>query len=156
MQVRPNLIVCEYSESHLTYSPTAVWRNVFLLILTAAVKVLLTAWTFGMMVGDSVMYVLVSCLLVCAIGTCGYFPAYHRDRCMYRPCDRVNDVSRLERSVLTESLKTRPQSRASASVPSCMGLLFVSARSFRALRIPRLLWSRGRRGDAWRRHENDR
>jgi hypothetical protein len=31
-------------------SPNAMWENVFLLILTAAIKVFLTAWTFGMMV----------------------------------------------------------------------------------------------------------
>jgi hypothetical protein len=31
-------------------SPTAMWENVFLLILTAFVKIALTAWTFGMMV----------------------------------------------------------------------------------------------------------
>lgn len=35
---------------HGLCNPTALWRNVFLLILTALVKVLLTAWTFGMMV----------------------------------------------------------------------------------------------------------
>ena len=34
-------------------SPTALWRNIFLLILTALTKVFFTAWTFGMMVGDS-------------------------------------------------------------------------------------------------------
>jgi hypothetical protein len=34
----------------LAISPTAMWENVFLLILTAIVKVGLTAWTFGMMV----------------------------------------------------------------------------------------------------------
>lgn len=33
-------------------SPTALWRNIFLLILTALTKVFFTAWTFGMMVGD--------------------------------------------------------------------------------------------------------
>lgn len=31
-------------------SPTAMWENVFLLVLTAIVKLGLTAWTFGMMV----------------------------------------------------------------------------------------------------------
>lgn len=31
-------------------SPTALWENVFLLILTAIIKFGLTAWTFGMMV----------------------------------------------------------------------------------------------------------
>jgi hypothetical protein len=31
-------------------SPTAMWENVFLLILTAFMKIALTAWTFGMMV----------------------------------------------------------------------------------------------------------
>lgn len=34
-------------------SPTALWRNIFLLTLTALTKVFFTAWTFGMMVGDS-------------------------------------------------------------------------------------------------------
>jgi len=35
----------------LVKSPTAMRQNVFLLVLTAVVKVGLTAWTFGMMVG---------------------------------------------------------------------------------------------------------
>ncbi|KAI0769196.1 Cl-channel protein [Irpex lacteus] len=35
---------------HGLCNPTAIWRNIFLLTLTAAIKVLLTAWTFGMMV----------------------------------------------------------------------------------------------------------
>jgi hypothetical protein len=34
-------------------SPTAMWENVFLLILTALVKILFTAWTFGMMVREA-------------------------------------------------------------------------------------------------------
>lgn len=32
------------------HSPTAIWANVFLLVLTATIKVAFTAWTFGMMV----------------------------------------------------------------------------------------------------------
>jgi hypothetical protein len=32
-------------------SPTALWRNIFLLTLTALTKVFFTAWSFGMMVG---------------------------------------------------------------------------------------------------------
>lgn len=35
---------------HGLCNPSAVWENVFLLVLTAAVKFGLTAWTFGMMV----------------------------------------------------------------------------------------------------------
>lgn len=35
---------------HTPPSPNAMWENVFLLLLTAAIKILLTAWTFGMMV----------------------------------------------------------------------------------------------------------
>jgi chloride channel 3/4/5 len=31
-------------------SPTAMWENVFLLVLTGVVKIGFTAWTFGMMV----------------------------------------------------------------------------------------------------------
>jgi chloride channel 3/4/5 len=31
------------------FSPTALWRNVFLLTLSAGIKVVFTAWTFGMM-----------------------------------------------------------------------------------------------------------
>jgi hypothetical protein len=40
----------DFLPSFTLFSPTAMWENVFLLILTAAIKVLLTAWTFGMMV----------------------------------------------------------------------------------------------------------
>ncbi|KDQ61345.1 hypothetical protein JAAARDRAFT_149999 [Jaapia argillacea MUCL 33604] len=35
---------------HGLCNPTAMWHNVFLLTLTAAVKIILTAWTFGMMI----------------------------------------------------------------------------------------------------------
>ncbi|KIP04518.1 hypothetical protein PHLGIDRAFT_109438 [Phlebiopsis gigantea 11061_1 CR5-6] len=49
---------------HGLCNPTAVWRNVFLLVLTAAVKVLLTAWTFGMMVPAGIF------LPTIAIGAC--------------------------------------------------------------------------------------
>ncbi|GJE98065.1 Cl-channel protein [Phanerochaete sordida] len=49
---------------HGLCNPTALWHNVFLLILTAAVKVLLTAWTFGMMVPAGIF------LPTIAIGAC--------------------------------------------------------------------------------------
>lgn len=35
---------------NITHSPTAMWENVFLLTITAAMKIALTAWTFGIMV----------------------------------------------------------------------------------------------------------
>jgi len=35
---------------HGLCNPTAMWENIFLLVLTGAVKIGLTAWTFGMMV----------------------------------------------------------------------------------------------------------
>jgi len=35
---------------HGLCNPVAMWRNIFLLLLTAVVKIGLTAWTFGMMV----------------------------------------------------------------------------------------------------------
>jgi hypothetical protein len=37
-------------EANIKVSPTAMWENVFLLIVTALLKIALTAWTFGMMV----------------------------------------------------------------------------------------------------------
>lgn len=49
---------------HGLCNPTATWHNVFLLILTAGVKVLLTAWTFGMMVPAGIF------LPTIAIGAC--------------------------------------------------------------------------------------
>ncbi|CCM00247.1 uncharacterized protein FIBRA_02276 [Fibroporia radiculosa] len=35
---------------HGLCNPTAIWANVFLLVLTAVTKIALTAWTFGMMI----------------------------------------------------------------------------------------------------------
>ncbi|KAJ7626366.1 Cl-channel protein [Mycena polygramma] len=49
---------------HGLCNPTAMWENVFLLILTAAIKILLTAWTFGMMVPAGIF------LPTIAIGAC--------------------------------------------------------------------------------------
>ncbi|KAJ7849995.1 Cl-channel protein [Mycena olivaceomarginata] len=49
---------------HGLCNPTAMWENVFLLILTAAIKVLLTAWTFGMMIPAGIF------LPTIAIGAC--------------------------------------------------------------------------------------
>ncbi|CAL1714208.1 unnamed protein product [Somion occarium] len=49
---------------HGLCNPTALWENVFLLILTAMTKVLLTAWTFGMMVPAGIF------LPTIAIGAC--------------------------------------------------------------------------------------
>ncbi|KAH8832275.1 Cl-channel protein [Flagelloscypha sp. PMI_526] len=58
----------ECSESTLDYhglcNPKAAWRNMYLLLLTAAVKLLLTAWTFGMMVPAGIF------LPTIAIGAC--------------------------------------------------------------------------------------
>ncbi|EKM50668.1 uncharacterized protein PHACADRAFT_264052 [Phanerochaete carnosa HHB-10118-sp] len=49
---------------HGLCNPTALWHNVFLLILTAVVKVGLTAWTFGMMIPAGIF------LPTIAIGAC--------------------------------------------------------------------------------------
>ncbi|KAF9462921.1 Cl-channel protein [Collybia nuda] len=49
---------------HGLCNPTAMWENVFLLILTATVKVGLTAWTFGMMIPAGIF------LPTIAIGAC--------------------------------------------------------------------------------------
>lgn len=52
MQVRTYVICCVTQDILLAwrFSPTAMWENVFLLIVTACLKTVLTAWTFGMMV----------------------------------------------------------------------------------------------------------
>ena len=39
----------------MPHSPTALAANVFLLLLTAMVKIGFTAWTFGMMVNADIM-----------------------------------------------------------------------------------------------------
>lgn len=39
-----------YSSLNEGFSPSAMWENVFLLVLTAFLKIGLTSWTFGMMV----------------------------------------------------------------------------------------------------------
>ncbi|KAJ7035598.1 Cl-channel protein [Mycena alexandri] len=49
---------------HGLCNPSAMWENVFLLVLTAAIKVLLTAWTFGMMIPAGIF------LPTIAIGAC--------------------------------------------------------------------------------------
>ncbi|KAF7370903.1 Chloride channel protein [Mycena sanguinolenta] len=49
---------------HGLCNPTAMWENVFLLILTAVMKVLFTAWTFGMMIPAGIF------LPTIAIGAC--------------------------------------------------------------------------------------
>ncbi|KAJ6581159.1 Cl-channel protein [Mycena capillaripes] len=49
---------------HGLCNPTAMWENVFLLVLTAAIKMLLTAWTFGMMIPAGIF------LPTIAIGAC--------------------------------------------------------------------------------------
>ncbi|KAJ7173729.1 Cl-channel protein [Mycena filopes] len=49
---------------HGLCNPSAMWENIFLLVLTAAIKVLLTAWTFGMMVPAGIF------LPTIAIGAC--------------------------------------------------------------------------------------
>lgn len=49
---------------HGLCNPTATWANVFLLILTAATKLALTAWTFGMMIPAGIF------LPTIAIGAC--------------------------------------------------------------------------------------
>ncbi|KAI0339618.1 Cl-channel protein [Trametopsis cervina] len=49
---------------HGLCNPSALWRNIFLLVLTALIKVLLTAWTFGMMIPAGIF------LPTIAIGAC--------------------------------------------------------------------------------------
>ncbi|KAF7289525.1 Chloride channel protein [Mycena chlorophos] len=49
---------------HGLCNPTAMWENVFLLLLTAALKLFLTAWTFGMMIPSGIF------LPTIAIGAC--------------------------------------------------------------------------------------
>ncbi|OBZ72186.1 H(+)/Cl(-) exchange transporter 3 [Grifola frondosa] len=49
---------------HGLCNPTAIWANVFLLILTALTKIAFTAWTFGMMVPAGIF------LPTIAIGAC--------------------------------------------------------------------------------------
>lgn len=91
----------EYTEHFLTlrlvpmaislYSPTAIWRNIFLLILTACTKVAFTAWTFGMMVRsfDSHAAFFRSDAYP---DTCGYILANGCDRNVLRTCRRPLDV----------------------------------------------------------------
>lgn len=45
-----DLLLADASHPVCLPSPTAIWANVFLLALSALVKVGFTAWTFGMMV----------------------------------------------------------------------------------------------------------
>lgn len=62
-----NLFVeCEPSrpDYHGLCNPTALWRNVFLLTLTALTKVFFTAWSFGMMIPAGIF------LPTIAIGAC--------------------------------------------------------------------------------------
>ncbi|KAL4245856.1 Chloride channel [Abortiporus biennis] len=49
---------------HGLCNPTAVWENIFLLILTALVKIIFTSWTFGMMIPAGIF------LPTIAIGAC--------------------------------------------------------------------------------------
>ncbi|KNZ72656.1 H(+)/Cl(-) exchange transporter 3 [Termitomyces sp. J132] len=49
---------------HGLCNPTAMWENVFLLILTSTIKIVLTAWTFGMMIPAGIF------LPTIAIGAC--------------------------------------------------------------------------------------
>lgn len=60
-------------------------QNVFLLVLTAAIKILLTAWTFGMMVRYLIPNV-ATCFMSHNTDTCWYFLANYRHRSMLRPC----------------------------------------------------------------------
>jgi chloride channel 3/4/5 len=52
----PRLVAITIKPATLS-SPTALWRNIFLLLLTAAAKFLLTSWTFGMMVGAVMTFI---------------------------------------------------------------------------------------------------
>ncbi|KIY43083.1 Cl-channel protein [Fistulina hepatica ATCC 64428] len=49
---------------HGLCNPSAIWENVFLLLLTAGIKLVLTAWTFGMMIPAGIF------LPTIAIGAC--------------------------------------------------------------------------------------
>lgn len=62
----------------------------FLLILTALVKIAFTAWTFGMMVRELRSETAIGAYLL--LGSCWYLPSYDRNRRMLRPCGGVDRV----------------------------------------------------------------
>ena len=72
-------------------SPTAIWANVFLLILTALVKIAFTAWTFGMMVCRMSRQARPA-LHDAFLGSSWYLPPDNCDRCMHGTCCWVNHV----------------------------------------------------------------
>lgn len=76
-------------------SPTALWRNVFLLVLTALTKVFFTAWTFGMMVGGSIG--LSSTIHRNAAGPCWNFLTHDCDWSLPREGYRTDHVSPRDR-----------------------------------------------------------
>jgi chloride channel 3/4/5 len=62
-----------------------MWENVFLLILTAAVKIALTAWTFGMMVYSALRWFQINTLEIFP-DSCRHISSNHSHWCMSRPC----------------------------------------------------------------------
>ncbi|KAF9069790.1 chloride channel [Rhodocollybia butyracea] len=57
-------VECDGGDFHGLCNPTAMWENVFLLLISAAIKLAFTAWTFGMMVPAGIF------LPTIAIGAC--------------------------------------------------------------------------------------
>ena len=73
-------------------SPTAAWENIFLLVLTAGLKIVLTAWTFGMQV-ISLHLFNARPSVIFFIDTSRYFLADHSHRRMSRPRNGSPHVS---------------------------------------------------------------
>ena len=90
--------------THSFPSPTALWRNIFLLVLTALIKVLFTAWSFGMMVGHFIGDFFVPHRNVA--DPCWNFLTHDCDWCLPREGNGAHHVSKKEGhdgSTLTES-----------------------------------------------------
>lgn len=94
-----------HPEQHL--SPTALWENVFLLSLTAGIKLVLTSWTFGMMVcgiASREPYRLTRT----SVGASWHIHAHHRHRCMPwtgNGIDHVGRVGEIDESKLTSMFR---------------------------------------------------
>ena len=93
MQVGAKPDESTFLELTVLASPTAIWANVFLLILTALAKVGFTAWTFGMMVRSLEVHALGYQTLTIHVDPCWYLPSDHCDRGMPRACCGPHHVS---------------------------------------------------------------
>ena len=108
------------------HSPTAIWANVFLLILTGLVKIAFTAWIFGMMVCRMSRQA-TAALHDPFLGPSWYLPSDHCNWCMHRACcwvDHVRTLHCCSRGSSDMIRKARPVSSISGSVD----ILFVPAR----------------------------